>query len=280
MVIKIIVAFIFCGLLACRSNQEPVKPKKEKKFEIKIGKEKLRVKVVYKEKDRRKIFEAKEVLPSEGIFLMYKRPRYIHLYLRDTQADFSVAFVDKKFQIVQLCDLRHDKGEGITSEKEVSYALFTIRNWFSAKNIKVKDKIEVPEKLKKLKVEETPYVKIKKAKVYVEIAKTEQQRARGLKYRTKLSEDFGMLFIYPFEDYRSFWMEDTRIPLSIAFIKKDLTILSIHDMKPFDKKTTDSEEMVMYALEVNKGWFEKHGIKPGDKVKLPDLGLKPKKKKY
>jgi hypothetical protein len=280
MVQKIVAVIIVCVLLQCRSNQQDRKPKKEERFEIKVGKETLKVKAIYKEKDRRKIFEAKDIFPSEGLFLMYKQPRYIHLYLRNTEAEFSVAFINKKFQITQICDLRPDKVEGITSENEVPYALFTVRHWFSAKDIKVKDKVEIPEKLKKLKIEETPYVKIKEAKAYVEIVSTEEQRARGLKYRTKLSKNFGMLFVYKFEDYRSFWMEDTRIPLSIAFIKKDLTISSIHDMKPFDKKTTESEEKVMYALEMNKGWFKKHKIKPGDKVKLPQLKTRPKKKKY
>lgn len=97
----------------------------------------------------------------------------------------------------------------------------------------------------------------------VEIADDNQERAKGLMHRDSLAADRGMLFIYPEEDVRRFWMKDTRIPLSIAFLDEDGTILRIADMNPLDTNRTSSNYKVRYALEVNQGWFAEHGIEKG-----------------
>ncbi len=102
--------------------------------------------------------------------------------------------------------------------------------------------------------------------VLVELAVTEEQKARGLMHRDSLPADDGMLFVYPDTKPRSFWMKDTRIPLSIAFIEPDGDIVKIADMKPLDRASTKSLYPAKYALEMNQGWFEEHGVKAGDKV--------------
>jgi uncharacterized membrane protein (UPF0127 family) len=102
----------------------------------------------------------------------------------------------------------------------------------------------------------------------VEVAKGPEERNRGLMERKHLNKDEGMLFIFEIEDYHGFWMKDTLIPLSIAFIDKDGRIVSITDMKP---RTLDSHvppKPILYALEMNKGWFFSHGIKAGDVVQF------------
>jgi hypothetical protein len=80
-----------------------------------------------------------------------------------------------------------------------------------------------------------------------------------------------MLFVYPDERVLSFWMKNTLIPLSIAFIASDGRIVDLQDMKPLDDDPPHyvSAEPARYALEVNKGYFEKHGIKVGDRADLP-----------
>ncbi len=110
---------------------------------------------------------------------------------------------------------------------------------------------------------------IKDKKVYVEIARTEQEKARGLMFRQKLGENEGMLFIYEQEEFLSFWMKNTFLPLSIAFIDRQGRIIDIQDMEPFSMDTHRSIKPAQYALEVNKGWFVKNGIKVGDVVKIP-----------
>ena len=103
----------------------------------------------------------------------------------------------------------------------------------------------------------------------VELATTFEEQSLGLMYRDKLEENGGMLFVYPRESFLSFWMKDTRIPLSIAFIKADGRIIQIESMKPYSLNTHVSKEKVKYALEMNDGWFRVHNVKEGDTVKIP-----------
>ena len=111
----------------------------------------------------------------------------------------------------------------------------------------------------------------KKVEVLVEIADGPFEQARGLMHRTALGEDRGMLFVYPDERPLSFWMKNTLIPLSIAYINSEGRITDILNMKPLDDRTPHyvSSESVQYALEVNKGFFEERGVKVGNHADLP-----------
>lgn len=110
------------------------------------------------------------------------------------------------------------------------------------------------------------------ATLRVEVVATQTERARGLMYRKHLGKDDGMLFVYPDSAPRSFWMKDTTLPLSIAFINKKGKILRIRDMTPLDVKPVKSVVPASYAVEVNRGWFEANGVEVGDMVKpLPPL---------
>ncbi len=110
-----------------------------------------------------------------------------------------------------------------------------------------------------------------KVKVGVEIADDASERALGLMYRTALAEDHGMLFVFPSEDKLSFWMKDTLIPLSIAFIDSEGRIVDLQDMKPLDDDPPSyvSAKPARYALEVNQGFFEERSIEVGDRAELP-----------
>jgi uncharacterized protein len=112
----------------------------------------------------------------------------------------------------------------------------------------------------------------KKVEVRVEIADGLLERERGLMDRTSLGEDRGMLFVFRREQPLSFWMRDTRIPLSIAYIDSKGRITDILDMKPLDDKPPHyvSSEPVQYALEVNQGFFDERGVKVGDHTELPE----------
>lgn len=88
---------------------------------------------------------------------------------------------------------------------------------------------------------------------------------RGLMHRDRLDEDAGMLFVFSRPHVMRFWMKDTRIPLSIAFLNTAREVLNLRDMKPLDEQTWHtSAGSALYALEVNRGWFSRHGVKPGD----------------
>ncbi len=101
----------------------------------------------------------------------------------------------------------------------------------------------------------------------VEIAITSDEHAKGLMGRSELCDNCGMLFIFEDEEYRTFWMKNTKIPLSIAFIDASGLINDIQDMKPYQTfPTYTSKYPAKFALEVNQGWFKKNYIKPGSKV--------------
>ncbi len=97
-----------------------------------------------------------------------------------------------------------------------------------------------------------------------EVAETPRQRDRGLMGRTALGENHGMLFVFDQEQPLSFWMRNTLIPLSIAYIDDRGTIVDIQDMEPLDETSHPSAAPARYALEVNQGFFEEHGIRVGD----------------
>ena len=107
--------------------------------------------------------------------------------------------------------------------------------------------------------------------VRVEVADTDPERARGLMGRTALAEDRGMLFVFEEEQELSFWMKDTLIPLSIAYMDSEGHIVDIQDMKALDDDPPHyaSAEPARYALEVNKGFFEERGVEVGDRAELP-----------
>jgi uncharacterized membrane protein (UPF0127 family) len=107
--------------------------------------------------------------------------------------------------------------------------------------------------------------------VRVEIADDLPEQTRGLMERTALAEDRGMLFVYSDEEVRSFWMKNTLIPLSIAYMDSEGRIVDIQDMKPLDDDPPNyvSAKPARYALEVNRGFFEEHGVEVGDTADLP-----------
>ena len=87
-------------------------------------------------------------------------------------------------------------------------------------------------------------------------------------HRDKLDWNTGMLFIFENDKVVSFWMKDTKIPLSIAFIDKYGKVTDIFDMKPYSLEAVTSTEKCRYAIEVNKGFFEESGLAVGDTVDL------------
>ena len=109
---------------------------------------------------------------------------------------------------------------------------------------------------------------INEKEIWVEVAKTPAERAKGLMGRKHLGQEEGMFFIFETEDYHAFWMKDTLIPLSIAFIDKSGRIVEIADMKPLSLDSHSPPKPVLYTLEMKKGWFSMNGIKVGDIVRF------------
>lgn len=104
--------------------------------------------------------------------------------------------------------------------------------------------------------------------VKAEIASTFDERKNGFMFRQEIPDGTGMLFIFEEEQILDFWMKNTPHPLSIAYIDKNGKIRDILDMTPYSLANITSSTEVLYALEVPQGWYEKVGIKTGDKLKL------------
>lgn len=104
-------------------------------------------------------------------------------------------------------------------------------------------------------------------RITAEIAEQDQDRRHGLMYRESMPEDHGMLFLFSNEVVRSFWMKNTLLPLSIAYADSSGRIVHIADMEPQSERLVSSQRPARYALEMNQGWFERHGVFAGDGIR-------------
>jgi uncharacterized membrane protein (UPF0127 family) len=105
--------------------------------------------------------------------------------------------------------------------------------------------------------------------IVAQVAKTEEQRQTGLMYRQQMAGHEGMIFVFEKPATQCFWMRNTFIPLSTAFLADDGTIVNIEDMKPQTEASHCSTKPVRYVLEMNQGWFAKRGLKAGAKINGP-----------
>ncbi len=99
-----------------------------------------------------------------------------------------------------------------------------------------------------------------------QVAATPQQRSTGLMFRQQMPQGEGMLFVFDRPSEQCFWMKNTVLPLTAAFVADDGTIVNLADMKPQTTDSHCSKEPVRYVLEMNQGWFQKKGIKAGAKL--------------
>jgi uncharacterized membrane protein (UPF0127 family) len=103
--------------------------------------------------------------------------------------------------------------------------------------------------------------------IQAEVARTAEQQMTGMMFRRSMGANEGMLFVNESAGVRCFWMRDTYVPLSIAFVADDGTIVNIADMEPRSERSHCSKAPVRFALEVNQGWFARRGIGPGFRLK-------------
>ncbi|MEN9419537.1 MAG: hypothetical protein RI988_3157 [Pseudomonadota bacterium] len=103
--------------------------------------------------------------------------------------------------------------------------------------------------------------------IVAELARTPQQQQIGMMMRTRMEQHEGMLFVFDEPAPRCFWMRNTLLPLAIAFIADDGTIVNIAEMQPQSDDSHCAAKPVRFALEMNKGWFAKRGIQPGMKLR-------------
>ena len=108
--------------------------------------------------------------------------------------------------------------------------------------------------------------------IHAEVARTPLQTQTGLMFRRQMAAHEGMLFVFDKLAPRCFWMKNTLLPLSIAFIADDGRIVNIADMQPQSEQSHCADQPVRFALEMNQGWFAKRGIQPGFRIKGAPFG--------
>ncbi len=119
----------------------------------------------------------------------------------------------------------------------------------------------------------TSTLRANKVEIVVELAVSPAEQEIGLMHRTELKDGNGMLFVYTEDRRLSFWMKNTLIPLSIAYLGADGAIKELHDMEPLSLAGVHSERYVRYALEAPLGWFARVGLKPGDRFDLSGVPM-------
>ena len=123
-----------------------------------------------------------------------------------------------------------------------------------------------------------PYVVLQGERFTVELADTTDKQALGLMFREQMDENHGMLFLFPYEGMRSFWMKNTRIPLDIFYFDADLKLVSVSEnarpCKTRNCPSYPSKGPAQYVLELNAGKAAELGVKPGDSLEL-HLGSTP-----
>ena len=108
--------------------------------------------------------------------------------------------------------------------------------------------------------------------IEVQVAQTPEQRSTGLMYRKEMPQPEGMLFAFEQPTVQCFWMKNTLLPLTAAFIADDGTIVNLADMKPQTTDSHCSSKPVRFVLEMNQGWFTKKGLKAGGRLRGTPFG--------
>jgi uncharacterized membrane protein (UPF0127 family) len=110
--------------------------------------------------------------------------------------------------------------------------------------------------------------------INAQVAATPEQRATGLMYRQQMPSGEGMLFAFEQAAQQCFWMKNTLLPLTAAFVADDGTIVNLADMKPLSTESHCSSKPVRYVLEMNQGWFGQKGLKAGSKLSGPVFAVR------
>ena len=116
----------------------------------------------------------------------------------------------------------------------------------------------------------TVEVKLGKTPFHLEVADTPKKQQLGLMHRKSMPADHGMLFVFPDEGERNFWMKNTHIPLDIIYADANGKVVSVKPMQPNDETSVPSDGPAKYAVEINQGEAKRAGVKPGDVLDIPE----------
>ena len=278
------------ALAACDSGNRVASPSGGGPAALTLKGKRFDVQMVLQEKERKRLLPTlPPAADGKGTLLGWPRPRFMKLESEGARASFDVVFLDPAGKVVETALLEQGDRRGLVPKTEASWVLLTAPGTVKTLDLKTGDVADLSPEVKAAKPQELTLVKVGDATAYVELALTEAERQHGFMFRPRLSADDGMLFGYTYEARRSFWMGNTLIPLDIAFIKKDGTLLNVNETPiypnpenpPSPYPTSDSKGDAQFVLEMNVGWFKHKGLvdesgypKPGVRVELPPEALR------
>jgi uncharacterized membrane protein (UPF0127 family) len=286
----ILLSLAACGAAACdgATRQPPIPaPGGSTAAALTLGGRKLDVSLVLTEKDRRHAVPRLSA-PGEnhGYLLAWPRERFMKIESEGARSAFDVLFLDRAGTIVDAQPLKAFDEEGLVPKKAAAYALLVMPGLAQKLGVKTGDQATLSPEITSAKPEELPTVTINGIPALVELALTEPERNHGLMFRPRMSAEDGMLFAYPDEFERGFWMKNTLIPLDIAFFAADGTLLNVNetpiaqDPRVGPWPTSPSKGAARFVLEMHLGWFKKKGITdnsgnvaPGTKAQFPAQAL-------
>jgi len=217
-----------------------------------------------------------------GALCSWDRDRYLHFF-SETAEFCDVVFLDSSARVIEIQQLAGMSETGLTSESEVRHALFLSAGAVKKDGLQVGDKVAFSATIADAKPAPMPVIKVGGHEIHVEISNTIAQRMRGLMHRPRLSRDDGMLFCYPAEDERGYWMKNTLIALDIAYFAEDGRLINVARMKPHADPSQGGELKApsagpaRFVLEVNYGWFDARKLIDADgrpnqpvKLEIPD----------
>lgn len=180
----------------------------------------------------------------------------------------SIAVIATLIFSIQAC-AKDEQGQDAMSKEAVSKGAISKANNAKTKQSSMADNHDfTEEELALLRDDSNINIAFANKSLQVEFADSFDERALGLMHRKTLCEDCGMLFQFDSEMIASIWMKNTFVALDLAYITVDGKIVDIKPLEPHDLTSVRSSEPVLYALEMNQGWFAKNGIKVGDKVSI------------
>lgn len=273
-VFPVFLSLLVLPFFACE-NAGDVQP--ESRQTIQVGTYELNVRLAIDDGSRRSRIPQSAGTRSEPPGRLYLFPHALNRMYFDAKGtgpdQSQIAFLDANGHILSIHDHPDEQKTVIHSSEPVSRALEVAGNWFEKKNVEPGTRVVIPDRFLSAVKERNRFssigtISIGGSQIRVEFARRAAERHEGLQHRRGLRPNHGMLFVFSDPEIVQFHMRNTLIPLDIAYIRSDGTILQIHRRNPLDDTSIPSEEPVQYVLETEQGWFQKHGIKEGDRLTL------------
>lgn len=260
-----------CCLALLAWSCTPERPAPAARIEpIRIGEQPCQAHVVTRQQDSESIPEIlRKLAPGEVLLRLFPQESLLEIDLGTVNVSLSVAFVQTGGTVQEVRDVGRSAPRRARAEWIARYFIAAPQGWFAERKIGPGTEITLPPSLQSYQQRDEIPLEIAGRTVRVEVVRDPLRRERGLMFRKTLPPNSGMLFVYPSEQPLFFWMKNTELPLSIAYLGADGTILEIYNLEPHSERQIASLQPAQFALEMAQGWYHDNHIVPGDRVVIP-----------